>query len=522
MAVAVNRALLFLAGGVAAAAITAYYAGALDPYLGRKPEAVAISPEAPQPQADAKEGRLPASEQAAQPEASAPAASKEAEKPEMATLQPAEAPAAQDAPNNAPAADASTAQKTPDVAAAVQAPSFDIVRAEADGSLVIAGKAAPSAQVEIVLGAKVIGKALAGPEGDFAVAIDEPLKPGDHQIVLRSTNPDNVVSTSPETAVVSIPEARSGQVLALVEQPGAPSKLISVPEPEPVARLSGEAPAASGAAVQPAQADGTTAAGAAGQKPQEQAAFAPQAAASGKDAAPAVATGPAVKVEAVEIEGRKVFVAGIADPGRKVRGYANDILLGEVVTSPGGRFLIEAERDLPAGDYIIRVDALAPDGVKVVARAAVPFERESGEAQAAVAPEANQAAPVEAIEAAKDVPAVDANGAVGEAPSAQPDTIKPASGATDVAAAVPGELSPKLQNVDGAVIIRRGDSLWRISRRVYGLGVRYSTIYLANQDQIRDPDRIWPGQVFKVPEKTPHGEAADMKAVGEQATTLPQ
>ena len=62
--------------------------------------------------------------------------------------------------------------------------------------------------------------------------------------------------------------------------------------------------------------------------------------------------------------------------------------------------------------------------------------------------------------------------------------------------------------MQGAVIIRRGDSLWRISRRVYGHGVRYSTIYLANQEQIRNPDRIWPGQVFRMPEKTKEGEAS--------------
>jgi nucleoid-associated protein YgaU len=78
-------------------------------------------------------------------------------------------------------------------------------------------------------------------------------------------------------------------------------------------------------------------------------------------------------------------------------------------------------------------------------------------------------------------------------------------------------MSPALQSVDGAVIIRRGDNLWRISRRVYGRGVRYTTIYLANQDQIRDPDLILPGQVFSVPSSTPEGEAANMEAIGEQA-----
>ena len=45
----------------------------------------------------------------------------------------------------------------------------------------------------------------------------------------------------------------------------------------------------------------------------------------------------------------------------------------------------------------------------------------------------------------------------------------------------------------------RGDTLWHISRRVYGKGIRYTTIYLANQDQIKDPDMIWPGQVFALP-----------------------
>ncbi|RVA24605.1 LysM peptidoglycan-binding domain-containing protein, partial [Mesorhizobium sp. M7A.F.Ca.US.001.01.1.1] len=86
---------------------------------------------------------------------------------------------------------------------------------------------------------------------------------------------------------------------------------------------------------------------------------------------------------------------------------------------------------------------------------------------------------------------------------------------------VPETVAPKLEHADGAVIIRRNDTLWRISRRVYGHGVRFSTIYLANQDQISDPDRIWPGQVFKVPEKSKEGEAADLKAMGEQATTAP-
>ena len=58
-----------------------------------------------------------------------------------------------------------------------------------------------------------------------------------------------------------------------------------------------------------------------------------------------------------------------------------------------------------------------------------------------------------------------------------------------------------------SVIIRRGDTLWQISRRIYGKGVRYTTIYLANEDQITNPDRIIPGQIFGVPDKAAESDA---------------
>ncbi|GJE72423.1 hypothetical protein CHKEEEPN_3979 [Methylorubrum podarium] len=51
--------------------------------------------------------------------------------------------------------------------------------------------------------------------------------------------------------------------------------------------------------------------------------------------------------------------------------------------------------------------------------------------------------------------------------------------------------------------ITRGDSLWQISRRTYGRGNRYTVIYDANQDQIRDPNRIYPGQMFVLPKDAP-------------------
>jgi nucleoid-associated protein YgaU len=45
----------------------------------------------------------------------------------------------------------------------------------------------------------------------------------------------------------------------------------------------------------------------------------------------------------------------------------------------------------------------------------------------------------------------------------------------------------------------RGDSLWNIARAHYGTGFQHTLIYGANKDQIRDPDLIYPGQVFSLP-----------------------
>ncbi|MFC6747025.1 LysM peptidoglycan-binding domain-containing protein [Methylobacterium persicinum] len=40
-----------------------------------------------------------------------------------------------------------------------------------------------------------------------------------------------------------------------------------------------------------------------------------------------------------------------------------------------------------------------------------------------------------------------------------------------------------------------------MSRRTYGEGERYTLIYDANQDQIRHPDLIYPGQILVLPDR---------------------
>ncbi|WP_412504744.1 LysM peptidoglycan-binding domain-containing protein [Roseovarius sp. SYSU LYC5161] len=51
-----------------------------------------------------------------------------------------------------------------------------------------------------------------------------------------------------------------------------------------------------------------------------------------------------------------------------------------------------------------------------------------------------------------------------------------------------------------AVTVQPGNTLWGISRRNYGEGILYVRIFEANRERIRDPDLIYPGQVFTIPE----------------------
>ncbi|MRG55835.1 LysM peptidoglycan-binding domain-containing protein [Phyllobacterium sp. SYP-B3895] len=360
--------------------------------------------------------------------APAPALQQEA-KVESPALPAANAPAAQP--------DASVPQGEATITSS--GPTFDILRVEPSGSIVVAGKAAKNATVDLLSGSQIVGTGKATDTGDFVIALDTPLKPGDYQLVLRSTLPDGSALTSLETAIVSIPENKSGQVLALVEQSGQPSRMITTPQ--------ATAPAA------PAEAQTATATAASpdGDKP----------------AAPAERA--LVAVEAVEIEGNKIFIAGTSEPGSTVKLYANDDPLGTTKTAPNGRFLLQTVQELAVGDYIIRAEMMGRDGMTIIARAAVPFKREAGERVAAIA---------------DATPGDSATGAV-------PQGTDPAAQNSEA----------PLKNVDGSVIIRRGDNLWRISRRTYGAGVRYTTIYLANKEQIRNPNKIFPGQVFTLPDQ---------------------
>ena len=169
-----------------------------------------------------------------------------------------------------------------------------------------------------------------------------------------------------------------------------------------------------------------------------------------KPAASSPADGSVV-VETVETEpGGKLYVSGVSSPRAAVRLYVNDSYQAATTAAANGRFTFTTVNEgiRPGLSYRVRLDEVDPGSGAIRSRAEVPFTA-SRNVAAASPPSAGS--PV--------------------APSKAPTTV-----------------------------VSRGDSLWRISRTAYGDGARYTVIYGANQGQIRNPDRIYPGQVLVLPD----------------------
>jgi nucleoid-associated protein YgaU len=189
--------------------------------------------------------------------------------------------------------------------------------------------------------------------------------------------------------------------------------------------------------------------------------------------APKPGTG-AVVVETVEIEpGGKFHVSGQARPGAALRLYLNDSFVTSVTAGADGRFAVTINEGVAPGSYRVRLDEASSSGT-VRARAEVPFNvpETTASAQAATSKRTDSAAPQQ--------PQLAAAGA----------TVLPDSGSPSSTVVV-----PKITTTT----VSRGDSLWRLSQVSYGEGTRYAVIYKANRGQIRNPNLIYPGQVFVVP-----------------------
>jgi hypothetical protein len=128
-------------------------------------------------------------------------------------------------------------------------------------------------------------------------------------------------------------------------------------------------------------------------------------------------------------------IVGKANPGATINVYLSNNLLGHRKSNQRGLWNLNLNQKLMPGIYNIRADHVDKDG-KVKARVEVVFAQ-----------------------------------------------------STTFTGLKPGTL----------IVVESGRSLWRIARKVYGKGLQYTVIYEANKNQIKDPNMIFPGQVFSLP-----------------------
>ena len=131
----------------------------------------------------------------------------------------------------------------------------------------------------------------------------------------------------------------------------------------------------------------------------------------------------------------RLIITGRAEAKARVNVYLDNGFIGRAVANGDGLWRLSPAKAVEPGLYTLRADHVDGQG-KVMARISMPFSR---------------AEPIT---------------------NAQPEPF---------------------------VIVQPGNSLWRLAHRAYGRGTRYTMIFQANKDQIKDPDLIFPGQVFALP-----------------------
>lgn len=362
-------------------------------------------------------------------------------------------------------------------------PRFDVVRVEAGGDVVVAGRAGPGATVDLLVAGKKYDRAIADLGGQFAI-VPRPLPPGEHQLSLRARMPEGTSLDSRQSVTVIVPDSKAKSALVAVAEPDRPTQLLQLPVAPPASPQPPAVPA-----------------------PASPALDAPRPAAAPAATAQVEAVRRPVSVTLVEADDAgRLFASGKAAAGASVRLYLNNAFLAVAEAAGSGDWSFTILRGLAPGRYDVRLDDVEAGTGKVLSRAEVSFLMAARQEPAR--PAAVAAAPPPAVSPTPPP------GAQAVPPPVAPAASAPAAAAPVAVAAAPAappNVSVPLPPSPSAVIIgdvrsetvRRGDSLWRISRRIYGQGVRYTTIFAANTDQIRDPARIYPGQIFVMPRELP-------------------
>ena len=340
---------------------------------------------------------------------------------------------------------------------APKTPSFDVVRVETDGAAMIAGNAEAGSMIDIRVNETVVAQVKADSRGNFASFVTLP-ESKDAQVLTLVSEAQVAASEQVIVAPIVVEQATPTVAPVVVEviaadTPASQDVPLVVEKATPaVAPVVVEAIAADTPASQdvPLVVEKTTPT------------VAPVVVENIVEETPAAPEAPVVLLASKE--GVRVLQAPKPDAMTALLGSISYDDAGDVALTgaASGEFVrvylnnravatsqIEANGDwqagLPAVDtgiYTLRVDELDKQG-QVVARVETPFKREEPEVLAA------------ATETEKLVQAI---------------TVQP------------------------------GSTLWAIAQERYGSGTLYTRVFKANADTIKNPDLIYPGQVFRVPD----------------------
>ncbi|MBW6417130.1 LysM peptidoglycan-binding domain-containing protein [Celeribacter sp. PS-C1] len=364
----------------------------------------------------------------------------------------------------APASDqGATSEATPEVAEASAQlyPAFDLVRIPPDGLATVAGRAEPGATVSILVNGQEVTNTEASARGEFVALFDLPAsgEAREMRLVSKSATEEAQELASAETVLIAPASAPPKSPVSLGDETDVPPDLSSGSGLSGTAESTGVA-----VATQVLESAGQEAGGSAEQPTVLMADD------EGVKVLQQAGTASAeLRIDAVtyDPEGR-VFVSGRAAPWAELLIYLDGVFLTEARASADGQWRRELE-EVAAGRYTLRVDQTGAEGA-VISRVETPFQREEIAKLAEIA-----SGPAEGVETTVETTEV---------------------AATEVATAASNSPQPRI----ASVTVQPGNTLWGIASERYGDGYLYVRLFDANRAQIRDPDLIYPGQIFDLPE----------------------
>jgi nucleoid-associated protein YgaU len=353
---------------------------------------------------------------------------------------------------------------------------IEAIEPEAGGGLFVSGRAAPGSRIRLYLNDGFIAMATASAEGRVSFNIQSGVRPGDYRIRLDQMSTGEGVATR-------------------VERPFRAPAVVAAPAPsKPDVASPGPAPAAPATSPQPPVVVAETPSPSASQPSVSQPSASPPAAPAPerKDVAAALAQQPAPQTTAPATQPpAPVASAPSTQPQAAAPAPA---ATPPAASAPAPREVAAA----PSQEPVVRSTRPAPQPeFPPVAAAPQPTPQPSVPSAAATQPATTSRPIVQAPAATQPSAPSPVVSAPGSAPKADEAASPRIAGRT-----VDRPDAVVIPSIDTRQIVR-GDNLWRISRVTYGLGQRYTLIFGANRDKIRDPDLIYPGQIFVLPRAVP-------------------